>query len=696
MAHKLVIVESPAKANTIKKFLGRGYKVEATMGHIRDLPKSQFGIDIENNFEPKYITIRGKGEVLNKLRKEAKSADAIYLATDPDREGEAISWHLANVLKIEEGSQCRIEFNEITKSAVNNAIKNPRTIDMDLVNAQQARRILDRIVGYNISPLLWRKVKKGLSAGRVQSVATRIICEREKEIENFIQEEYWTLKGIFENNHKNSPIEASFYGKADEKIELKTEEQVNQVIKELNGVQYSVETIKKGSRRRNPSPPFTTSSLQQEASRKLGFTTKKTMVIAQQLYEGIEIQGEGAVGLVTYIRTDSTRISKEAQSEARKYIEKQYGREYVPEVAKQYKSKKNAQDAHEAIRPTSIMREPDKIKNSLKRDQYRLYKLIYDRFISSQMTPALYETMSIHIKGGKYLFKANGSRMVFPGFTIVYQESQDDEKEEKEIMLPHLSEGEILSLREFIPEQHFTQPPPRYTEASLVKTLEEMGIGRPSTYSPTISTIITRGYVEIDDRRLVPTELGFVVNDLMMEHFPDIVDYQFTADMEAQLDQVEEGNKEWRTILNEFYPSFKRDLDKADKQIEKIEIQDEETDVICEKCGANMVIKTGRYGKFLACPNFPKCRNTKPIIETIDVDCPKCGASVVVRKSRKGRKFYGCEQYPNCDFISWDMPSNEKCPNCGSFMVVKKNARKNENALVCSNKECKYKKLIEE
>lgn len=696
MAQKLVIVESPAKANTIKKFLGKGYKVEATMGHVRDLPKSQFGIDIENNFEPKYITIRGKGKTLNKLRKEAKSADTIYLATDPDREGEAISWHLAHALKIDEDSQCRIEFNEITKSAVQSAIKEPRTIDMDLVNAQQARRILDRIVGYNISPLLWCKVKKGLSAGRVQSVATRIICEREREIENFEPKEYWSLMGMFEAEDKKSLIEASFYGRPEEKIELNTEEQVNGIIEELEGAQYKVDSVKKGSRRRNPSPPFTTSSLQQEASRKLGFSTKKTMVLAQQLYEGIDVKGEGAVGLITYIRTDSTRISKDAQNQAREYIEKKYGKEYVPKVAKQYKSKKNSQDAHEAIRPTSIIREPNKVKGSLKRDQYRLYKLIYDRFIASQMTPALYETMSVHILGGKYLFKANGSRMVFPGFTIVYQESRDDEKEEKDIMLPMLTQGQELKLKEFVPEQHFTKAPPRYTEASLVKALEDMGIGRPSTYSPTISTIITRGYVERNSRQLVPTELGFVVNDLMTEHFSDIVDYQFTADMEAQLDQVEEGKKEWRDILKEFYPSFKVDLERADKEIEKIEIEDEETDVICEKCGANMVIKNGRYGKFLACPNFPECRNTKPIIETIDVDCPKCGASVVVRRSKRGRKFYGCEQYPNCNFISWDMPTNEKCPECGEFMVVKNNKRKNEKTLRCSNKECKYQKVIEE
>lgn len=694
MSHKLVIVESPAKANTIKKFLGRGYKVEATMGHVRDLPKSQFGIDIENNFEPKYITIRGKGETLKKLRKEAKSAEIIYLATDPDREGEAISWHLAHALNIDESSSCRIEFNEITKGAVKNAMKSSRPIDMDLVNAQQARRILDRIVGYNISPLLWRKVRKGLSAGRVQSVAMRIICEREEDIENFIEEEYWSLMGIFEGQDTKTPIEASFYGRPNEKIELETEEQVNGILKELDGVEYSVESIKKGTRRRNPSPPFITSSLQRDASSKLGFSTKKTMMLAQQLYEGIEIKGEGAVGLVTYIRTDSTRISKEAQSEAREYIIDKYGNEYVPNSPRQYKTKKGSQDAHEAIRPTSVLREPDQIKASLKRDQYRLYKLIYERFIASQMTAARYETMSVDIHGGGYVFRANGSRMLFPGFTIVYRE--DDKKDDKDVRLPVLSEGEILQLKEFIPEQHFTKPPPRYTEASLVKELEELGIGRPSTYSPTISTIITRGYVEREARQLVPTELGQLVNELMVEHFTDIVDYQFTADMERQLDDVEEGKKEWRSVLNDFYPSFKKDLDKADKNIEKIEIQDEETDEICEKCGANMVIKMGRYGKFLACPNFPECRNTKPIIETIDVDCPKCGASVVVRRSKRGRKFYGCEQYPDCDFISWDMPSNEKCPKCSNYMVVKNATKQRGKSLLCSNKECKHRKEIEE
>ncbi|NMA95921.1 MAG: type I DNA topoisomerase [Clostridiales bacterium] len=694
MSHKLIIVESPAKANTIKRFLGRGYKVEATMGHVRDLPKSQFGIDVENDFEPKYITIRGKGEILRKLRKEAKSADVVYLATDPDREGEAISWHLTHALNIDETNGCRVEFNEITKSAVKQAIKNSKSIDMDLVNAQQARRMLDRIVGYNISPLLWRKVRKGLSAGRVQSVAMRIICEREDEIENFVEEEYWSLTGLFECSDKTMPIEASFYGYPDKKVELKTQSQVDAILEELDNAIYKVNSIKKGTRRRNPLPPFITSSLQRDASNKLGFSTGKTMMLAQQLYEGIDIKGEGAVGLVTYIRTDSTRVSDEAQKAARDYIVKKFGEEFIPKSPTQYKSKKGSQDAHESIRPTSVLREPASVRDSLKRDQYRLYKLIYERFIASQMTPARYETMTVDIHGGPYMFRASGSRMLFPGFTIIYSESEN--KNDKDKILPALSENEELKLLEYIPEQHFTKPPPRYTEASLVKELEELGIGRPSTYSPTISTIITRGYVEREARQLKPTDLGQLVNELMVEHFTNIVDYQFTADMERQLDEIEEGKKEWRSLLKEFYFPFKEDLDKADKNIEKIEIPDEETDEICEKCGANMVIKMGRYGKFMACPNFPKCRNTKPIIETIDVACPKCKGNVVIRKSKRGRQFYGCDNYPDCDFISWDEPVNERCPKCDSYMVIKKATRHRNKAILCSNKECKYRKEIEE
>ncbi|MFU0801266.1 MAG: type I DNA topoisomerase [Xylanivirga thermophila] len=692
MAQKLIIVESPAKANTIKKFLGRGYKVEATMGHIKDLPKSQLGVDIENNFEPKYITIRGKGEVINKLKKEAKNADKIFLATDPDREGEAISWHLANTLNIDKGSLCRIEFNEITSQAVKKAVNNPRTINMNLVDAQQARRILDRIVGYNISPLLWRKVKKGLSAGRVQSVATRIVCEREEEINNFIPQEYWNISANFLSPSSNQIFEAMFYGTQTKKLELKNEEEVNGLLEDLKKAVYTVKNIKKGTKRRNAAPPFTTSTLQQEAYRKLGFTTKKTMMIAQQLYEGIEIEGEGAVGLITYMRTDSTRISSEAQSQARTYIKNNYGDQYVPETPNKYKTKGKTQDAHEGVRPTSIDREPERVKDSLSRDQYRLYKLIYNRFLASQMTAAIYETMTINIKGGDYIFKAKGSRKMFPGYTVIYQEGNDDGREEKDtdINLPKLSENEVLELKTLNPSQHFTQAPPRYTEASLVKTLEELGIGRPSTYAPTISTIITRGYVVREGRNLVPTELGTLVNDLMIEFFNNIVDYKFTADMEEKLDKIEEGNEIWQNILADFYRPFKESLDHADKNIKKVEIADEESDEICEKCGARMVIKTGRYGKFLACPNFPDCRNTKPFVEKLDISCPKCNGQVVVRRTKKGRRFYGCENYPECDFVSWNMPSNKKCPICDSFMIVKKDRNGKENYL-CSNKDCRYK-----
>ncbi|HHZ12802.1 MAG: type I DNA topoisomerase [Caldicoprobacterales bacterium] len=690
MAQNLVIVESPAKAKTIKKFLGRNYKVEASMGHVRDLPKSQLGVDIENDFEPKYITIRGKGEILNKLRKEAKTAKRVLLATDPDREGEAISWHLAHILKIESDSPCRIEFNEITGTAVKEAVKKPRPINKDLVDAQQARRVLDRLVGYQISPLLWRKIRKGLSAGRVQSVATRLICDREREIQSFVPEEYWSLIGNFYKDGDKQVFEAAFYGIKGKKLELKEEKQVQDIIKDLIGADYIVDEVKRGSKKRNPSPPFTTSTLQQEASRKLGFTAQKTMLLAQQLYEGIDIRGEGSVGLVTYIRTDSTRISEGAQNEALEYILSKYGKEFRPGKPNQYRGRKGSQDAHEAIRPTSVLRDPDSIKDSLKRDQYRLYKLIYQRFLASQMTPALYETMTINIKGKDYIFRANGSRKVFPGYSIIYEEGRDDGKEEVEIDLPNLKAGDKVLLDKWTPNQHFTQPPPRFTEATLVRALEDMGIGRPSTYAPTIHTITSRGYVERDKRTLIPTELGFIVNDLMMDYFADIVDYQFTADMEERLDSVEEGKRAWKDVIRDFYPSFKTLLDHADGDIPKIEIKDEVSDVICEKCGSNMVIKTGRYGKFLACPNFPECRNTKPIVEEVDVPCPKCGSNVVVRKTKRGRKFYGCSKYPECDFVSWDLPVKEPCPKCGSYMV-EKTQRGRAKTLVCSNDQCKYK-----
>lgn len=691
MAKKLVVVESPAKAKTIKKYLGRGYTVEASMGHIRDLPKSQLGVNVEDNFEPKYITIRGKGELLAKLRKAAKTSDKVYLATDPDREGEAISWHLSHLLGIKENEPCRIEFNEITKDAVKNAIKNPRPINQNLVDAQQARRILDRLVGYKISPLLWRKVRKGLSAGRVQSVASKIICEREREIEAFKPDEYWNLKGIFISSKNKQSFEAQLHSKGKKKIDLKSKQEVDQVLAAIKGEGYTVTKVQKGSRKRSAPPPFTTSTMQQEASRKLGFTTKKTMMLAQQLYEGVDVKGEGSVGLITYMRTDSTRVSDQALAEVRTIIQEKFGKDYVPSKANIFRSKKGSQDAHEAIRPTSVRYSPKDLQSSLKRDQLRLYTLIYNRFMASQMKPALYETLTVNISAGEYIFRASGSRKVFPGYTALYMEGNDEGKEEKDIMLPDLEEGEKLELKEYKSEQKFTQPPARYTEASLVRALEDMGIGRPSTYAPTISTIISRGYVVRDARILYPTDLGFIVNDLMDKYFPKIMEYKFTAAMEEKLDKIEEGEVNWRDLLNEFYPSFADYLSHAEQDIGKIEIKDEESDVVCEKCGANMVIKTGRYGKFLACPNFPKCRNTKPIVEEINIPCPKCSAQIVVRKSKRGRKFYGCSNYPECDFVSWDMPIKDPCPKCGALMT-EKSSRANGKTVQCTNKECGYTK----
>lgn len=691
MAKKLVVVESPAKAKTIKKYLGRGYTVEASMGHIRDLPKSQLGVNVEDNFEPKYITIRGKGELLAKLRKSAKTSDKVYLATDPDREGEAISWHLSHLLGIKENEPCRIEFNEITKDAVKNAIKNPRPINQNLVDAQQARRILDRLVGYKISPLLWRKVRKGLSAGRVQSVASKIICEREREIEAFKPDEYWNLKGIFISSKNKQSFEAQLHSKGKKKIDLKSKQEVDQVLAAIKGEDYTVTKVQKGSRKRSAPPPFTTSTMQQEASRKLGFTTKKTMMLAQQLYEGVDVKGEGSVGLITYMRTDSTRVSDQALAEVRTIIQEKFGKDYVPSKANIFRSKKGSQDAHEAIRPTSVRYSPKDLQSSLKRDQLRLYTLIYNRFMASQMKPALYETLTVNISAGEYIFRASGSRKVFPGYTALYMEGNDEGKEEKDIMLPDLEEGEKLELKEYKSEQKFTQPPARYTEASLVRALEDMGIGRPSTYAPTISTIISRGYVVRDARILYPTDLGFIVNDLMDKYFPKIMEYKFTAAMEEKLDKIEEGEVNWRDLLNEFYPSFADYLSHAEQDISKIEIKDEESDVVCEKCGANMVIKTGRYGKFLACPNFPKCRNTKPIVEEINIPCPKCSAQIVVRKSKRGRKFYGCSNYPECDFVSWDMPIKDPCPKCGALMT-EKSSRANGKTVQCTNKECGYTK----
>ena len=694
MANKLVIVESPAKAKTIGKFLGRGYKVEASQGHVRDMPKSQIGVDVEHGFEPKYITIRGRGEILNRIRKEARSASKIYLATDPDREGEAISWHLANVLGIDEDAPCRIEFHEVTSKAVKAAVKSPRTINMDLVNAQQARRVLDRLIGYKISPLLWRKVKKGLSAGRVQSVATKMICDREEEIDIFVPEEYWTISAPFTIG--KAKVSARFTGFGSDKAELHNQQEAQAVVDACADATFRVSIIKKGERRKFPAAPFTTSNLQQEASRKLGFTTQKTMQIAQQLYEGVEIAGEGSQGLVTYIRTDSTRIADEALEAVRAMISENYSEEYLPEKPNIYKTRSSAQDAHEAIRPTDILRRPDAIKASLSRDQFKLYKLIYERFVSSQMTPAVYDTLSVDIdasSGARFHF--NAQKLRFAGFTAVYEESQDDAAEEASVNnLPELSEGMTAEAGEISPDQHFTQPPPRYTEASLVRTLEEKGIGRPSTYAPTISTIISRGYVARENKRLIPTELGKIVNDMMCKNFPNIVDIAFTAGMEEELDEVEAGKVEWHGIIADFYGPFEKTLEEADKNIEKVAIEDQVSDVPCEKCGAMMVYKMSRYGKFLACPNFPECRFTMALPKNIGVPCPKCGAELLERISRKGRKFYGCEKYPECDFVSWDRPVADKCPVCGERMVLK-SGPKDTLFHVCVNENCRHRVQVE-
>ncbi|NSW89893.1 MAG: type I DNA topoisomerase [Firmicutes bacterium] len=698
MPYKLIIVESPGKVKSISKFLGKNYKVEASLGHIRDLPKSQMGIDIENNFEPKYIPIRGKGEVISKLKKEAKGAESVFLATDPDREGEAISWHLANLLDLDEKSKLRITFNEITKNAVLNAIKSPREINMNLVDAQQARRVLDRIVGYKISPILWEKVRKGLSAGRVQSVAVRLITDREEEIENFIPEEYWTITATLAKKDSKATFKAKFYGTDKEKIDLKSKENADNILRNLQGKEFFVKKIKKGERKKNPSPPFITSTLQQEASRKLGFTTKRTMMVAQQLYEGVEIKGEGSIGLITYMRTDSTRISNEALGEVRSFIENKFGKEYLPDAPRIFKSKSSAQDAHEAIRPTNVWMEPDMIKDSLNRDQYRLYKLIWERFIASQMTQAIYDTLNVDVAVSSYIFKASGSHLKFDGYNKIYQEEQEDnngkedEAEENNIDLPELIEGEVLSLKKLMPQQHFTQPPQRYTEATLVKALEEKGIGRPSTYAPIITTIISRGYVVRDGKFLVPTELGKIVTDLMKIHFKEIVDVQFTALMEAQLDSIEEGKKKWVEIVREFYEDFEHLLKEAEVKIGHIEVPDEETDVICEKCGKNMVVKSGRYGKFLACPGFPECKNTKPIVEEAGVLCPECKGRLLVKKTKRGKKYYGCENYPECKFMIWNKPYEENCPKCGSFMVEKRVSSKLQ--AVCSNNKCNFTKEI--
>ncbi|MED4401543.1 type I DNA topoisomerase [Metabacillus fastidiosus] len=671
MSDYLVIVESPAKAKTIERYLGKKYKVKASMGHVRDLPKSQIGVDVEKNFEPKYITIRGKGNVLKELRTAAKKAKKVYLAADPDREGEAIAWHLAHSLDLDVHSDCRVVFNEITKDAIKESFKHPRAINMDLVDAQQARRILDRLVGYKISPILWKKVKKGLSAGRVQSVALRLIIDREKEINEFVPEEYWTIESSFLKG--NREFEGSFYGMDGKKVELKTEEDVQNILKHLDGNNFTVQNVTKKERRRNPALPFTTSTLQQEAARKLNFRARKTMMIAQQLYEGIDLGADGTVGLITYMRTDSTRISETAETEAKEFIIEKYGEEYTATVKRAPKNNSNAQDAHEAIRPTSATREPNSLKEFLSRDQLRLYKLIWERFVASQMAQAILDTMSVDLNNNEVIFRATGSKVKFSGFMKVYVEGSDDQAEEKNKMLPDLENGDEIFSKDLEPAQHFTQPPPRYTEARLVKTLEELGIGRPSTYAPTLDTIQRRGYTALDNKRFVPTELGEIVLELVREFFPEIINVEFTVQMENSLDEVEDGNVQWVEILDDFYKDFAKRIEKAEVEMEKVEIKDEPAGEDCEECGHPMVFKMGRYGKFMACSNFPDCRNTKPIVKEIGVKCPNCeNGNIVERKSKKRRIFYGCDQFPECDFLSWDKPIARACPKCESVLVEKK------------------------
>ena len=681
MPKYLVIVESPAKAKTIKKFLGKNYEVMASNGHVRDLPKSTLGVDIENDFEPKYITIRGKGEVLAALRKAVKKADKVYLATDPDREGEAISWHLYHALKLENKKCSRITFNEITKSAVKDSIKHAREIDMDLVDAQQARRVLDRIVGYQISPILWAKIKRGLSAGRVQSVALRLICDREEEINLFIPQEYWTLTALLDVKGSRKPLEAKFVGNQDGKVEIHSREEMDELLEHLKGKEFQVDGVKVSERLKKNPLPFTTSTLQQDASSKLNFATQKTMRIAQQLYEGVDIKGKGTVGLITYLRTDSTRISEEADASAKEYIREHYGEQYVGKASQAKKNDdKKVQDAHEAIRPTDMSLSPASIKEQLSRDQFRLYQLIWNRFTASRMAPARYENTSVKISAGEYRFTASASKIAFDGFLSVY--NINNEKSEGNGMIKSIDEETELKLNDFESKQHFTQPPAHYTEASLVRTLEELGIGRPSTYAPTISTIVARRYVVKEKKNLYVTELGEAVNNMMKKAFPSIVDVNFTAMMEGLLDMVEEGKVRWKSVIENFYPDFEIAVKNAEKELEKVKIEDEVTDVICDQCGRHMVVKYGPYGKFLACPGFPECRNTKPHFEKVGVPCPLCGGEVVLKKTKKGRKYYGCENNPECEFISWQKPSTVKCEKCGSYMIEK------GKKLVCSNKEC--------
>lgn len=683
MAKYLVIVESPAKVKTIKKFLGKNYEVVASNGHVRDLPKSQMGIDVEHDYEPKYITIRGKGDILAKLRKEVKKADKVYLATDPDREGEAISWHLSQALKLDGKNVRRISFNEITQNAVKASLKQPRDIDMNLVNAQQTRRILDRIVGYKISPLLWAKVKRGLSAGRVQSVALRIICDREDEINAFIPEEYWTLDAKLKADGEKKPLTAKFHGDENGKLAITCREEADRIMDEIRGERFEVMEVKKGERVKKAPLPFTTSTLQQEASKTLNFPISKTMRIAQQLYEGVDVKGQGTVGLITYLRTDSVRISDEADADARAYIAQNYGEEFVATQTVTQKGGAKIQDAHEAIRPSDIARTPAVVKESLSRDQFRLYQLIWKRFAASRMASAIYETTNVKIGAGKYRFGVAASKVSFEGFMSVYT-SEDDEKDTNNVLLKGIDEDTKLTLDTFDEKQHFTQPPAHYTEASLVKTLEELGIGRPSTYSPTITTLLGRRYIVKEAKNLYVTELGEVVNQIMKESFPSIVDEHFTANMESLLDSIGEGAVNWKTVVRNFYPDLEAAVEVAEKELQKVKIEDEVTDVVCDQCGRNMVVKYGPHGKFLACPGFPECRNTKPYLEKIGVPCPKCGKDVVLRKTKKGRKYFGCENNPECDFMSWSRPVAEKCPKCGGYMVVK------GNKIACADAGCGY------
>lgn len=682
MAKYLVIVESPAKVKTIKKFLGSNYEVMASQGHVRDLPKSQMGVDVEHDFEPKYITIRGKGEILAALRKEVKKADKVYLATDPDREGEAISWHLSKALKLEDKDIYRITFNEITKSAVKAAIKDARKIDMNLVDAQQARRVLDRVVGYSISPVLWAKIKRGLSAGRVQSVALRIICDRENEIDAFIPDEYWTMDATLKVKGEKKRIVAKFHGDVNGKIDIKNKEQMETIKKEVENSTFAVDSVKKGEKVKKAPLPFTTSTLQQEASKTLNFATAKTMRIAQQLYEGVDVEGRGTIGVITYLRTDSTRVADEAKEASEQYIAANYGEKYLPHSGLRKKDDKKIQDAHEAIRPTDIALTPVMIKDSLSRDQFRLYQLIWKRFTASQMAEAIYETTSVKIAAGDYRFSIAASKITFDGFMSVYR--SDDDKDEPNALVKGIDEDSQLTLEGVEGVQHFTQPPAHFTEASLVKALEELGIGRPSTYAPTISTIIARHYIAKEQKNLYVTELGRAVDDAMIKAFPQIVDVNFTANMESLLDGVADGDVKWKEIIKNFYPDLKESVDSAEKELENVKIEDEVTDVICDKCGRNMVIKYGPHGKFLGCPGFPECHNTKPYLEKIGVKCPKCGKDIILKKTKKGRMFYGCEGYPECDFMTWQRPSDKKCPKCGGYMLIK------GNKLVCGDENCGY------